>query len=337
MPDLYRNKPVRIGLAGITRHGRTILDAIRNTDTLQLVSCFDVDRAACKDACVRFGVTVHESFESFVSDPAIDAVALATPNHLHAPQALLAIANGKHVFVEKPIANSERDALRMIEAAQEAGLVLMVGHNTRRRKPFRKAKPLLDDGTIGIPIAAEANLSRRAGLDADMPAWKKDPACCMLLPMSQLGIHFVDATHYFFGPIRSVSAFARRGAMPCDAYDTAGALLTTASGVLVTLLSSYCTMETFTFQIFGTEGYITCTDDTIFLFTVDQENPVIGEFREEGDTSFTEEMDEFAECILFGRKPETDGRSALHALRVVLAMQRSIETGTCIPIEDDLS
>ncbi len=332
MFEATQKRAVRIGQAGLRNHGRTILTSIGAVDNLRIVSCFDTDEDAMNSVSVEYGIRGAGSFEELVADPGIDAVALASPNHLHARQALAAMERGKHVFVEKPIANTMEDARSMIDAASAAGLVLSVGHNTRRRKSFREAKRILDAGVIGTPVGAEANLSRRAGIEGGMPGWKGDPDLCILLPMSQLGIHFVDAARYFFGDIRYLQAEASSRAMRESSCDTVNAVLLMEPGLPVSILASYSTLDTFFFRIYGTDGIITCEAERLTVEHVLTERKRSIGFPEEGLSSFIEQMREFGDCVLHGTRPETDGESALKALQAVLAMQEAAESGHRIAI-----
>ncbi len=176
-------------------------------------------------------------YDELVADPNIDAVALVTPNHLHAEQVEKAVKARKHIFVEKPIGNTVAEARMMMNFVKGTNLVFMVGHNTRRRQVFRRAKKILDDQQIGSIVAVEANLSRPAGLQPGLPAWKADRKTCALLPMMQLGIHFVDTVEYLIGPVASACCFATNVAMPGQALDSTAAILQLGSGIPVSLTS----------------------------------------------------------------------------------------------------
>jgi UDP-N-acetylglucosamine 3-dehydrogenase len=331
---------VRVAQAGVANHGRTILNAVREAGNLELVSCFDINTAANKEAAREFGALAMPTFEKMLDDPTVAAVVLATPNHLHFEQTRKAFAAQKHVFVEKPIATMVADAKIMIDLAKEAGLTLMVGHNTRRRQVFRRAKALLDEGRIGRVAAVEANLSRPAGLLPGLPPWKADPKTSGLLPMMQLGIHFVDTVHYLLGPVESVSCFATNTAMPNDVLDSAAAILRLASGTPVSLTSSYVSADAYFLRIYGTEGTIHCAPLKMRLELLER-----GEYKEtqeedfggEGAGSYILQMREFGECVQKRSRPETGGEEGLQALAVVEAMARSVEIHSVIEVSSVLA
>lgn len=332
-------KKVRIGQAGIANHGRAIVNAIRDAGNLQLVSCFDIDSAANEQVAREFAASAMAGYDELVNDPRIDAVALVTPNHLHAEQVQKAVKARKQIFVEKPIASTIAEAREMIGLVKQAGLVFMVGHNTRRRQVFRRAKTLLDEKRIGEIVAVEANLSRPAGLQPGLPAWKADRRTCALLPMMQLGIHFVDTVEYLIEPVKRVSCFGANIAMPNQTIDSTAAILQLESGIPVSLTSCYVSADAYFLRIYGTKGTIHCYPLKLRLEVLEG-----GEFKEaieedyssEGAGSFVLQMREFGNCVLHGTRPETGAEEGLRALAVIEAMVHSVENHSVVEVNDIL-
>jgi UDP-N-acetylglucosamine 3-dehydrogenase len=332
-------KKVRIAQVGIANHGRTIVNATRDSGNLQLVSCFDINSEANEQVAKEFGATAAAGYDQLVNDPNIDAVSLVTPNHLHLDQIRKAVEAKKHIFVEKPITNTVREAQEVIALAKKAGLILMVGHNTRRRQVFRRAKALLAEQRIGDIVAVEANLSRPAGLQAGLPAWKADRRTCTLLPMMQLGIHFVDAVEYLIGPIERVSCFAGNIAMPNQAFDSTAAILQLKSGIPVSLTSYYVSADAYFVRIYGTKGTIHCFPLKLRLDLLQNGEPketIEEDFSSEGAGSYILQMREFGDCVLQRKQPETGGEQGLRALAVIEAMVKSVENHSVVELNDIL-
>ncbi len=325
-----KDQKIRIGQVGITNHGVTILNAIRESSTLQLVSVLDIRTDEAERVSRELGIKQAKDYDEILRDPAIDAVALVTPNQLHARQVEKAVKAGKHVFVEKPLAGTIAEAKKMIARTKKAGLVLMVGHNTRRRRIFRRAKQILESGQLGTIAGVEMNISRSAGLSNDVPSWKANPRTTPLLPMTQLGIHFVDVLHYLFQTTTaSVSCFAANTAMSRGVLDSSTAILQLASGVPVALSSYYVIPDLYSVRIFGTGGILSCSESGVSLDLLRDgslQRTSTEDSAGEGLASFVEEMNEFGECVRSGKKPETGGKEGLEALAVVEAMVRSVKT-----------
>jgi predicted dehydrogenase len=329
---------VKIAQAGVGSHGRTIRSAVAKAKNLQLVGCYDVNQEESRTVAEEFQCRAARSFEELIADPEVEGVLLITPNHLHFPQVMAALAQGKHVFVEKPISTTVDEGLKMVDRARELGLTLEVGHNTRRRRPVRKAKTLLEEGRLGILVGVEANVSYNAGLTTTYPKWKVERDKCPLLPMTQLGIHYVDAFHYLIGPIAKVQCFARHAAMEGDVLDSTAALFEFESGVIGTMSSHYVTPAVFEIRISGTEGVATMFDQSLRL-EIDKGGKQSRErfdYSDEGLESFILELEEFGDCIRTGRQSETDGVVGLNALAVVEAMTVSVETGQVVKVSEIL-
>jgi len=331
---------IRIAQIGITSHGQTILNAILKAPSLELVALHDLKAQESRAMAKKLGVRHIESYEAIVADSEVDAVALVTPNHVHAAQMALAIDAGKHIFVEKPISRTVAEAKSAIAHAKQKGVVLMVGHNTRRRGIFRKSRKVLESGKLGAIVGVEMNMSRPAGLFGDLPEWKADPRTASLVPMTQLGIHFVDVVHYLLGPIRQVACVANHTAMPGGALDAASAVFRLESGIPAVLSSYYITPDVYSFRIYGTRGILSCTVNGVSLQVL--KNGTLAtdleeDFSAEGFASYEEEMEEFGRCVLEGKEPETGGEGGLAALAVIEAMTESLKTGRIIDLKEMFS
>ncbi len=136
----------RVGVVGCGNWGRHLARNFAELGALAGVS--DIDPCAAAAQAERFGVPAI-SPEALIETSATDALAIATPAEDHAGLALAAIAAGKHVFVEKPIAVFEQDAVRMVDAAAAQGVTLMVGHVLRYHPCFGELQRIVQAGCIG--------------------------------------------------------------------------------------------------------------------------------------------------------------------------------------------
>lgn len=190
--------PVGIGLVGLGMWGRRLAVAATRTPGVHLASCFarneDARRETAADAACRPG----ESMEALLDDPEVEGVLVVTPNHAHRDIAVAAAERGKHVFVEKPMADSIEAAEAMREACRRAGVLLFVGHCFRRLGAARASAALVREGALGTVVLAEANLS----LPASFPpgSWRSRRATLAGGSMTQLGIHHADTLQAWQGP-----------------------------------------------------------------------------------------------------------------------------------------
>ena len=145
--------PVRIGVVGLGYWGPNIA---RNFDAIpgcELAWCCDSSAEARERMREQFpGVGLADDLDQLLGDPALDAIAIATPVPTHGELAVRVLQAGKHCFVEKPLAQSVADAERAVAAARETGRVLMVGHLLEYHPGVQKLKEVTDSGELGDRI-----------------------------------------------------------------------------------------------------------------------------------------------------------------------------------------
>ena len=325
--------PVRIALVGLGGHGRTIQQACEEAVSLEVVAVYDPVEADAQAAAERFGCDTAASYEAVLERDDLDAVGLVTPNHLHRPQAEAAFAAGLDVFVEKPIANTVADGQAMIDAAQTADRLLMVGHNMRFSRSFRMAKQKIDDGELGEIVSVEIHFSADNTQRMAKDVWRLRPDQCPLLPVMQLGIHALDLVHFMAGGIEKVHAFAQSVTTQPDVIDSVTATFRLDSGRLGTMVSNYCTPVRFEYRVAGTEGFLQCTPHHLwYRSAADSDRAGGGEaethdFMAFGMESYVLQMQAFGEAVQQRTQPPIDGPAGLQALAVVEAMQRSAVSG----------
>lgn len=324
--------PIRVAIAGLGGHGRTIQAAIEAADDLRVTAVFDPAEAEAEAAADRFGCARAASYEAMLARDDVDAVALVTPNHLHRAQVEAALAAGYDVFVEKPIANTVEDGRAMAEAADAAGRIMMVGHNMRFSRSAVQAREALAAGALGEVVSFEIHFSAANTRHLPADAWRLRPDQCPLLPVMQLGIHGLDLIHFLLGPIDEVFAFARSVTTRPEVTDSVTAALRIGDGPIGTMVSSYCTQVLFEIRIAGTEGTLRMTPHSYWFRSTeatDGRGDGPAETADHGAAydaeSYTRQMEAFGEALQDRVAPESDGWSGLQALAVVEALQQSIQ------------
>ena len=296
----------------------------RRRPGLEVVAVFDPDEAEAARAARRFGCEAAPSYEGLLARDDLDAVSLCSPNFVHRTQAEAAFAAGLDVFVEKPLANTLPDARRMVEAAERARRLLMVGHNMRFGEAVRWGRRQMEVGRLGEVVSVEAHFSSDTALQLPGASWRLRPEQAPLLPMMQLGIHAVDLVHHLVGPVREVVAQARGVTTPEGVVDNVVATVALESGVLGTVVSNYCSPVRFAFRIAGTEGALFGTP---LALTFEPRGGGAAETHDasaDAFASYTAQMDAFAAAVQTRTPPETDGWAGMEALAVVEAMASSV-------------
>jgi phthalate 4,5-cis-dihydrodiol dehydrogenase len=143
---------VRVGIVGIGIAARQVLGSIEQTEGAELTAVCDVRADEVERFKKRFGVEGFTRIEEMVKHGPVDAVWVATPNHLHAEHTITAADHGKHVICEKPMAISIDEASRMVEAIERNGVKYVQGHSRIHRPYVRKMGEVLASGRLGRVI-----------------------------------------------------------------------------------------------------------------------------------------------------------------------------------------
>ena len=156
-------------------------------DKLELAGIYDIDEARMRWVAEK-GWHCYGSYEEILNDETVDAVLIATPNHLHKEQAIRALRAGKHVLCEKPVMLSSQDLLDVMTVAKEKGLVFYPRQNRRWDYDYLVAKKVFDDGILGEAFYVETTLVGSRGIPGD---WRKIKACGGGM-MLDWGVHVLD-------------------------------------------------------------------------------------------------------------------------------------------------
>jgi predicted dehydrogenase len=143
---------IKVGVIGFGYWGPNLARNFAECADSQLTAIVDLQSHRLRQAAARYpSVEISDDLDSVLGDPSIDAVAIATPVHTHFELAMRALRAGKHVLVEKPLADSSDNILRLIEEADRRNLVILVDHTFVYNPAVRKMRELLVDGSLGEP------------------------------------------------------------------------------------------------------------------------------------------------------------------------------------------
>jgi predicted dehydrogenase len=172
---------------------------------LELALLADINADQATRAAERLGFQRSTgNWPELVADPAVDIVAITTPNVVHKEMALAAIAAGKHVYCEKPLAPTVAEALEMTLAAERAGVTTAVGFNYLKNPLVKLARDIIAAGEIGEIRAFNGSHAEDYMMDAESPwSWRLDPAGGGGA-LADLGSHIIATARYLIGPVDEV-------------------------------------------------------------------------------------------------------------------------------------
>jgi predicted dehydrogenase len=330
-------RPLRIAVVGLGYWGPNLARNFAALPGCELAWCCDPSESVRTRLASRFPqARFTGDLDEVLGDPALDAVALATPVPSHAELAVRVLEAGKHCFVEKPLAQSVADAERAVAAGEAAGRVLMVGHLLEYHPGVQRLKQLSDSGELGDRIYyIYGNRLNLGKLRADENA------------LWSLGAHDVSVVLYLadeepWEMVAHGESYVQEGV-----EDVVFCFLRFPSGLSAHLhLSWLDPHKERRFTVVGSRRMATFDDMAhegklqVFDKGFDEGSRGYGEYITRSGDIFSPsipnveplrvECEHFVECVRSGRQPRSDGASGLRVVRVLEELQRSLDASSRI-------
>ena len=331
------SEPLRVACIGMGWWSDVLADAIKRSGKLKIVSCYTRSEEKRAAFAAKYACRAAKSYETILADSEVEAIINTTPNDVHLPTTRAAAAAGKHVFLDKPIANTVSDGRGITESCRKAGIVLALGYQRRRESHFRWIRRQIDDGTFGKLVNAEANISRDRLGKIDLTSWRYTAEGMPGGVMLQIGIHYTDVLEYLIGPIKAVSGRFAQLVLPGDNPDVASLVLEHENGALSTVNASYASAsEYYLMNVYGKEASA-YYDMYGGLRWLRRGSDRATEVPCAKNDTFVEELEEFAAAVRGNGKPEMNGERATASLAVVRAGILSAREGRRVEIAEVLA
>jgi predicted dehydrogenase len=322
-----------VGVVGLGYWGPNLARNFNAIEGCELAWCCDEDRAA-RDRWsaalpdTRFAADIDE----LLDDDALDAVAVTTPVPTHAGLAERVLAAGKHCFVEKPLAQDVASAERLVSIAEEAGLTLMAGHLLEYHPGIERLKALVTDGELGEIRYVYSQRLNLGKLRTDENA------------LWSLGAHDISVVLALTDELPTEVWAHGEGFVQDDVEDVVFAFLRYPSGIVAHLhLSWLDPHKERKITVVGSRRMATLDDMalerklTVFDKGFDRDFQSYGEYITRAGEAWSPavpnaeplriECSHFLDCVRDGHAPRSDGHSGLRVVRVLEALQSSLESG----------
>lgn len=326
---------VGAGILG-SRHARVF----HEQPDAELVAVADVNPER-RQVAERFGAKFYPDIQAVLANESVDAVAVATPDHLHREPVLAALQAGKHVFMEKPLATTRDDARAIASAAAASNRVVMVNYSQRFVSDHAWIKKAIDDGLLGKPqLVISVKFDTISVPTTMIRGWSAQTS-----PIYFMSSHDLDLVYWFLAtPPREVFAHETRGTLDAQGirvHDGLNALIQFEGGISTNFHSSWIHPNTYPrvadgyLQIIGSDGALMYNNRTraVELFngkggqkieftgphTADEVNGKI-------TGAFTESVRHFIGCIADTREPMTSPRRTLIVAETQAAVIESLRT-----------
>ena len=252
---------LKVAVIGLGWWGRTLVGELARSDKLRVVHVADLSVQGAAFAA-EHGLRFSPTLDAVLLDPDVQAVLLCTPHTLHTDQIVAAARAGKHVFCEKPLSMTRRDVLRALQAVDDAGVALAVGHEKRFEPPILELMRLLKDGVLGTALQVEANFSQDKFLNLAPDNWRLSGAEAPAGPMTATGIHLLDLAVGVFGEAATVFASVKQLGSPLTNGDTLAALVSFKGGGHALISAILATPFAGRFAVYGSQGWAEVRDKT---------------------------------------------------------------------------
>jgi predicted dehydrogenase len=281
--------------------------------------------------CQERGIEILPDFDSVLARNDIDAVFIGTPDSLHPKQVEKVARCGKHVFVEKPLARSVRDALPAIQAVQKAQVTLGIGFQRRFYPTYHEVQARIADGRLGAVGGLVAEQTGFIGLFLPASSWRAKEEDTSAGAMAAIGIHLIDLMIGIAGRVRQVDCLVERRAAHVD--DTSSALLSFESGATGQIFCSLASANYSRFAVYGSRSLAELTGfggETLRFYPVPEVPPPPGIHAVPEPEVMTEKFDALAATTLAFARSATEGRpfpippeEVLHGVAVYEAILES--------------
>ncbi len=304
---------------------------------------------------------VTDDYRAAVERSDVDAVDICLPHHLHAQVALAALAAGKHVLVEKPMACSLGECRAMVQAAAGARRTLMVGQCQRFMPSYRGVRRLVASGELGHIRAVRFDSMQNAPAFLPPGHWLFDGRLAGGGIVISVSVHRIDLARYLVGDVRRVLGLTRQGDAPYvgGAEDYASALLEFENGAMGEHFATYSGFRmpySEMFMLFGDDGAVhalpgagEAMGPAFFASRLREDAargpgwnaqfcgflPVAAD-REDlpTDDGFTNEIAHFAACCRSGQEPLSSGRDNLGTMKVIFGIYQSAASGRWVDLTE---
>jgi phthalate 4,5-cis-dihydrodiol dehydrogenase len=323
-----------VAVFGAGRAGAGHARAVAQVPGAQLVAVFDADADRAGQFAETFGCQAYTDADQVLRREDVSIVTIALPNFLHEQFTIATASAGKHIFLEKPMADTVEECDRILAAVDKAGVQLLVGHSQRYFASTVAAREVIQGGSLGTPVFATDTWYKPFGIEARLP-WFLDRAAGGGMWLMN-GAHMIDRTCWVLdASVKSIRAWVGSPFHGLSADDASMALLQLSNGLHATIVHTGYRergVERCEVEVSCTAGMVLFDSYSDRLF-VDRDGAYekIGVERVD---PFTAELRNLV-CAIRGeeelRVPPSWGR---HIVQALLAAEESARSGREVVVPD---
>jgi predicted dehydrogenase len=248
---------IRAAIVGMGWWGRTLVESVETSDKIRFVAGATRTKSAEVDAFAgQHKLRMAADYETLLTDKDVDAVVLSTPHSMHASQVIAAAKAGKHVFCEKPFTLTKKEADDAVAAVRKADVTLALGYNRRFHPEMTKLRNQIRSGELGTILHVEATMTFPNALLLKPSHWRAHKHETPAGGLTPMGVHAVDGMIDLCGEIDHLYAQSFRRVVEIESDDTTSILFRMKAGMSGYLGTMTATGPGFSFQVFGSKGWV---------------------------------------------------------------------------------
>ncbi|WP_028694285.1 Gfo/Idh/MocA family protein [Pseudomonas cremoricolorata] len=313
------------------------MPGVAQTDNSVMTALVTGDPQKADQLAQRYGLKAYayEQFDELLAADVVDALYVATPNFRHREFVVPALEAGIHVLLEKPMASTEEDCQAMLEAARRSGAKLMIAYRLHSEPGTLDMIERVQAGDFGDPRLFTSTFTQTV-----KPSNHRAQDGFAAGPVLDMGPYPLNMVRQLFNaePIEVMAMGVRSPDSAINTWDTVTVSLRFADERLAQFTVSYTLPDAERFTLLGSEGLIDASpcfgygEGVAIKYHAELEgdnrvhvSPVVDQFA--GETAY------FSDCILRNQAPEPDGEEGWRDVRVIMAIERALETGTAQTLE----
>jgi len=349
----------RVGVIGCGDISAQYLETLSKYEAVSATTLSDLDESKARVVSERWSIDRVLSPDDLFADPDIDIVLNLTVPRAHYEVAMKAVEHGKHVYNEKPLAENHEQGQALLKAAKQAGGRMGCAQDTVMGQSWQFARRLLDAGEIGEIVGGVMNMQ-----NAGMEMWHPNPRFFYSRgggPVMDMGPYFIHAIVMMLGPVVSVTALSRKSfnervvtsqpnsgmIIPVEVDTHCAAILELGTGAFITMMMSFDCQGTQMpdVEIYGTESSLGIHTPNNFVVRPDGSENIYTKGKADHDWVTREPkggaivngrgmgLADMSQAIIENRPHRASGEMALHALEVMVSIERSSNERRTVEIE----
>ena len=251
---------IKAAVIGLGWWGRLIVNTLKDSDKIEVVRIAARTPSKHQEFADEAGVKLMQNYDDILADPEVEAVILCTPHSQHEDQVMAALAAGKQIFCEKPLGLTKASVVKMVKAAEAAGIILGIGHERRFEASMEAITEAVKSEDFGTSMHAEANFSHSILVGVDADSWRGSLKEAPAAGMTGMGVHLTDLFISMFGPVDSLCAHTAQRVLPLPTGDIVNVTFKFKSGATAFLAAISATPYYGRFSVFGNKLWIEARD-----------------------------------------------------------------------------